>query len=148
MASITKSVFIAAPVEKVFAFMDEPMNTVGMMVGMIDVRNIKDKNGSKSFDWTYKMGGMKFDGSSETIERIPNQKLTMAGKGGIESTFVWTFAPENGGTRATVHIDYKVPIPVLGKLAEGVITRQNEKDTETMMTNLKAKVEAQEMVKS
>ena len=148
MATITKSVFIAAPVEKVFAYMDDPMNTVGMMVGMADVRNVKDKNGSKSFDWTYKMGGMKFDGSSETIERIPNKHLTVVGKGGIDSKFLWDFVPENGGTRATVQIDYKVPVPVLGKLAEGVITRQNDKDTDTMMANLKAKVESQEMVKS
>src|SRR5512143_906423 len=105
MASITKSIFIAAPVEKVFAFMDDPMNTVDIMVGMANVRNVKDVGGSKSFDWTYKMGGMKFDGSSETIERTPNKSLTVAGKGGIESTFVWTFASENGGTRATVQID-------------------------------------------
>ena len=80
MASITKSIFIAAPVEKVFAFMDDPMNTVDIMVGMANVRNVKDVGGSKSFDWTYKMGGMKFDGSSETIERTPNKSLTVAGK--------------------------------------------------------------------
>jgi carbon monoxide dehydrogenase subunit G len=73
--------------------------------------------------------------------------LTIVGKGGIDSTFSWDFIPENGGTRVTVQIDYKVPIPVLGKLAEGVITRQNDKDTETMMATLKTKVEAQEMVK-
>ncbi len=147
MATITKSVFIAAPVEKTFAFVDDPMNTVDMMVGMTSVRNVKDKNGLKSFDWTYKMGGMKFDGSSETTERTPNKSITVVGRGGIESTFVWTFTPENGGTRVSVQIDYKVPVPVLGKLAEGVITRQNDKDTDTMMANLKAKVESQEMVK-
>ncbi len=45
MASITKSIFIAAPVEKVFAFMDDPMNTTGIMVGMTNVRNVKDNNG-------------------------------------------------------------------------------------------------------
>jgi len=61
---------------------------------------------------------------------------------------VWTFTPENGGTRVAVQIDHKVPIPVLGKLAESVITKQNENDTEKMMTNLKTKVESQEMVKS
>ncbi len=148
MASITKTVFIAAPVEIAFAFMDDPMNTTGIMVGMTNVRNVKDKNGSKSFDWTYKMGGMKFDGSSETTERTPNKSITVVGRGGIESKFVWTFTPENSGTRVSVQIDYKVPVPVLGKLAEGVIIRQNEKDTDTMMANLKNKVEAQEAVKS
>jgi carbon monoxide dehydrogenase subunit G len=148
MASITKSVFIAAPIEKVFAFMDDPMNTTGIMVGMDNVRNVKDNAGLKSFDWTYRMGGLKFNGSSETIERIPNQSLTAIGKGGIESTFWWTFTPENGGTRVNVKIEYKVPVPVLGKLAEGVITRQNDRDTETMMANLKAKVESQAAVKS
>ncbi len=148
MASLTKSIFVAAPVEKVFAFMDDPMNTTSTMVGMTNVRNVKDNGGSKSFDWTYKMGGMKFDGSSETVERTPNKSLKVIGKGGIESTFVWTFTPENGGTRVTVQIDYKVPVPVLGKLAESVITKQNDRDTDTMMANLKAKVEAQEMVKS
>lgn len=39
----------------------------------------------------------------------------------IPSTFVWTYQPENGGTRVSVSIDYTIPGAMLGKLAEPII---------------------------
>ena len=61
---------------------------------------------------------------------------------GIESHFVWTYEPENGGTRLTVDIEYKVPVPLLGKLAESFILKQNDQEGDALLANLKARMEA------
>jgi hypothetical protein len=62
-------------------------------------------------------------------------------KGGIASTWTWTFAPHDGGAKVNLVIEYTVPIPVLGKLAEKLVLRQNEREADQAMANVKAKME-------
>jgi hypothetical protein len=41
----------------------------------------------------------------------------------------------------TMEVEYVVPIPLLGKLAEAFIVKQNEHEAEAMLANLKARME-------
>jgi hypothetical protein len=41
----------------------------------------------------------------------------------------------------TVQVEYTVPIPLLGKLAEAFIIKQNEHEADVMLANLKARME-------
>jgi ligand-binding SRPBCC domain-containing protein len=142
MATLKNSIVIHAPVEKVFAYMDEPTNLLEIWPSMVDIRNVKEiGGGKKTYDWTYKMAGMKLDGSSEVLEYVLNQRTVVAGRGGIESKFVWTYTPVENGTQVTSQVEYKVPVPVLGKLAESIIVKQNEREAETLLANLKARME-------
>ena len=89
------------------------------------------------------MAGMKFNGSSENTEVVQNERTVTESTGGIDSTITWTFQPEDGGTNVTVEAEYKVPVPLLGKLAESVIVRQNQKETEMILDNLKTRMETE-----
>jgi hypothetical protein len=60
----------------------------------------------------------------------------------VESTISWRFQPDGEGTKLTFDGEYKVPIPLLGKLAEGFIVKQNEHEAEVLLANLKARMEA------
>ena len=40
-----------------------------------------------------------------------------------------------------VEIEYTVPMPVLGKLAEAVVLKQNEQEAEILLANLKNRLE-------
>lgn len=145
MATITRSIVIDAPIEKVFAFMDNPTNMLEIWPSMQDIRNVEDHGGGiKSYDWTYKMAGMKFEGSSKVVEYVPNQRLVAVTRGGIESTFTWTFTPLSGGTQVEEQIEYKVPMGALGRLAEGLILKQNERETDMLLANMKAHIEMTE----
>jgi hypothetical protein len=42
-------------------------------------------------------------------------------------------------TRVTLTIEYKVPIPLLGKLAEAIIVRMNDQEGDLIMVNLGAR---------
>ena len=57
------------------------------------------------------------------------------------ATITWTTDPVDGGAKVTFHAEYTVPIPVLGKLAEAIIVKQNEREAEVLLANLKDKME-------
>lgn len=41
------------------------------------------------------------------------------------------------GTRLSLTVEYTMPIPVIGKIAEAVAAKINERDLDTMLANLK-----------
>jgi len=41
----------------------------------------------------------------------------------------------------TSQVEYTVPVPLLGKLAEAFILKQNEHESDVMLANLKARME-------
>jgi hypothetical protein len=109
---------------------------------MIEARDVQRlDNGGNRFRWVYKMAGMRLEGTSEDVECIANERVVSETKGGIESTIIWTFQPHAGGTEVTFGGEYVVPIPLLGKLAEAFIVRQNEQEAELLLANLKARME-------
>jgi uncharacterized membrane protein len=143
MAKIEKAITINAPVEKVFGYVDEPTNLPEIWSSIVEVKDVQRlPNGGTSFRFVYKMAGVRLEVTSEDIEHIPNQRVVSKTKGGIESTFTWTFQPEAGGTKVTAESEYSVPIPLLGKLAEAFIVKLNENEAELVLANLKAIMEA------
>ena len=141
MATIKSSIFITAPVEKVFE-MAKPEFLPEIWPSLVEVKNIKElPNGGFSWDWVYKMAGMRFNGSSVHTEYVVNER-TVAQSTGIDSTITWTYEPEDGGTKMTALTEYKIPVPLLGKMAEAFIVKMNENESATILANLKARLEA------
>ena len=131
MAKITKTIHINAPVEKVFEYATQPANLVEFWPSMIEVKDIHAGEGvGDHYDCVYKMAGMKFEGRSECTEFAKNERLVVKNTGGIPSTFVWRYMPENGGTKVTMEAEYTVPVPLLGKLAETFIVKENEHEAD------------------
>lgn len=141
MATIESTITISAPVEKVFEY-TKPENLPEIWPSLVEVKNIKElANGGYSWDWIYKMAGMNFNGSSEHVEFVENE-YTVAKSTGIESTITWKYESVSGGTKMTSLTEYKIPVPLLGKVAEAFIVKMNENESETILANLKARLEA------
>ena len=104
-----------------------------------DVQRLPD--GKTKSRWVYKMAGIRFEGTSEDIEVLANQRIVSKTKGGVESTQTWMFEPEGDETKVTLEIEYTIPIPLLGKLAEAIIVKMNEHEGEAILANLKARME-------
>jgi uncharacterized membrane protein len=142
LAQIRESVFINAPVEKVFAFMAEPHNLLEIWPSLLEIRNVQPlPNGGYCHDWTYKMAGMRFEGQAEWAEFVKDQRVVYKNESGIPSTFVWTYQSENSGTRVSVSVEYTIPGAALARLAEPIIHKMNEHEGETILANLKARME-------
>ncbi len=142
MGTIEKSTVIAAPAERIFAFVSEPTNLPEIWPSLVEVRDITPAaNGGSDFRWTYKMAGMRFEGTSTALDFAPPRRISAATKGGISSTTTWTLEPEGDATRVTIHSELTVPGKLLGKLAEPLVMRENSKEAEVILTNLKTRME-------
>lgn len=142
MAILTKTIIINAPTEKVFAYAIEPTNLPEIWPSMVEVKDVQPSPaGGYNYGWVYKMAGMRFEGASETTEYIPNKRTVVKSIKGIQSTFTWTYQSDAGSTKLTVEVEYTIPVPLLGKLVEAFIVKQNEHEAGVMLANLKARME-------
>ena len=142
MAKVERSMTINAPVEKVFAYIDDPMNELEWFPGLMEIRDVMGKGVGARSRFAYKMIGIRLEGESTVTEHIPNERIVTQSKGGIISTWTWTFKPENGRTRLTVVVDYTIPIPVLGKVAEAAVLKWTGREADMATANIKARIEA------
>ncbi len=143
MASNTKSVVIHAPVEKVYEYLDDPTHQPEFWPSLIEVKDVHLlPNGGHGSSWTYKMAGIRLEGTAEDVEHVANERIVRKTKGGIESTQTWMFEPEGEATKVTLRVDYTVPIPVLGRLAEAAIVKLNDHEGDAIVQNLKILLEA------
>jgi carbon monoxide dehydrogenase subunit G len=143
METIEHSITINAPTEKVFEYIDNPMNDPEWMIGMMEVTEVEGLPGvGRHFHWTFKMVGIPLKGQSTTIEHVPNRRTVTESQGGVSSTWAADVEPEGNGTKLTMKVDYTIPIPVLGKLAENLIKKQNERNIASSMENIKHMLEA------
>ena len=141
MATAKSSININAPVEKVFEYV-QPETLPEIWPSFVEVKNVKElPNGGYSWEWVYKMAGMRFNGASEDTEFVANERTVSHSTGGIESTITWMYQPEDGGTKVTIIAEYTVPVPLLGRLAEAFIVKLNEHEAEAILANLKARME-------
>ena len=142
MIQARRQIHIDAPVDEVFAFAIEPENLLEVWPSLMKVGNIeRSPTSGNNWDWEYKMAGLSFKGHSDTKEVVPTNRVIAENKEGIPSTFVWDYSPDGDGTLLDLRVEYTVPIPVLGKLAEKVVIKMNENELDTMLDNLKTAVE-------
>jgi carbon monoxide dehydrogenase subunit G len=129
MAKLNRKTTIHARAEDVFDFLEDKTHVPEFWPSMMEVSDIRD------------LAGLRFEGDSEEIEVIPNKKLVSKNEKGIESTVTWLMEGHGDETDLSFEIEYKVPVPVLGKLAEKVVVKLNENEADTMIANLKAQIE-------
>jgi uncharacterized membrane protein len=141
MPTIRKSIEIKRPVDEVYTFMTTPENMLLIMPSLVEAKNAKrSEDGANSFDWTYKMAGVHFHGHAESTEVERGRRLVMRSDKGIANNFRWTFQGSDDSTQVAVEIDYEIP-GVLGKLAQPLLRKLNEREAELMLSNAKAHLE-------
>jgi uncharacterized membrane protein len=141
MAKVEKSITINAPVEKVFAYIEDPMNQLEYLPSIVEVKDVTGQGVGAHYRWAYKMTGLRFEGETTMTEYVSNERIVVQTKGGIASTWSWTFTSGDGGTEVNLTVEYTIPVPVLGKLGEALVLKQNEREAGTAMANIKAKLE-------
>ncbi len=148
MKQIKRTIEIKAPVQRVYDYLSQPANLLHIWPNMISVSNVvPGKGGVHDFDWEFKMAGFKFKGHAKTEEAQPGKLVVIRNESGIPSTFRWMYQGLNGsGTRLNLDLQYTIPGPVIGKLAEALVARINERDVDTLLANLKDVMESQSTV--
>lgn len=143
MPRVERNITINAPVNKVFDYIADPKLTPEWLPGMVEVKDIKqtEKGVGSTHNWVYKMSGMSFEGKNITDEFTPNKKIVIRSEGRIKTLWNWNFEPHNNGTKIDLSVEYTIPMPVLGKIAEAMVLKQNEREANLALANIKAKME-------
>ncbi|MFC1915663.1 SRPBCC family protein [Chloroflexota bacterium] len=140
MAKVDKEIWVEAPIEKIFDYINEPSNLPEFWPSLMEIRGVQSlPDGGYSARWIYKMLGTLFEGTAEYTQIVPNRFFVIETKGGIKSTIAWTFRSWENKTRLTFTVEYKVPVPLLGKLAEAIIVKMNDHEGDLIMLNLQAR---------
>jgi uncharacterized protein YndB with AHSA1/START domain len=139
---LSKTVIVEAPVEKVFSYVDEPANLPEIWPGLFEVKDVETfPDGGYRFAWFYNLAGKRIEGHTATYERIVNKRLVEKAEGDMKSTFTWIFHGENGRTKIDFEADYELPKTLFAKEDEPFVMRTNEYEAETVLANLKTKLE-------
>ncbi len=141
MPQIRKSIEINAPVSEVFAYLSNPENLPEIWPSLIEVSNIKTApDGKKTYDWVYKMAGMRFRGHTE-LTFDPNRSISVKNEGDFKSTFRWRFEGRDDSTTFESEVDYEMPHRLIARLAAPFIHKLNDREADTFGANLKGRLE-------
>jgi carbon monoxide dehydrogenase subunit G len=141
---VERSVHVDAGLEAVFSFMDDPENQAAVTPSLGAVEAVEElENGGKRVRYTYSMVAVPLDGTVEAVEYDPPNRIVWTLNGAIEGEIRQRYEPEDGGTRATYAADYRVPLPVVGRLAAPLIRWYNRREVRRTLENLKRAVEAE-----
>ncbi|MCA9565652.1 MAG: SRPBCC family protein, partial [Myxococcales bacterium] len=133
---------VRADIETVFGVVDDPEKSVEWLPGMLSVSDIKGEGRGRTYNWRYKMAAFKLSGKSEITAHDPPKRVIVQSSGGADSTWTWEFEEKNGKTVVSLVVVYVVPIPLLGRIAERLLVRQNAKEMNQALENVKRMSEA------
>jgi len=140
MTIIGEAVTINAPVEKIFNYISKPNNLPEFWPSLVEVTDVQSlPNGGYKVRYVYKMAGMRFEGTGEYTEIVPNKYIVIVTKGSINSVLAWTFPSQANRTKVTLTVNYKIPTPLLSKLVGAVAEKMNEQELTFMLANLRAR---------
>jgi len=135
------NVVIAAPVAKVFEYVADPATMVEWLSSMMEIRDLIGTGAGQQYGWTYKYVGLLLNGQSTVVEHVPNELAVHQTIGTINSVWTFKFEPHDEGTSLTLEVEYSIPIPVLGKLAERLVLRRDKRTLDFALTNVKELLE-------
>ena len=98
------SIFIAAPIWKVFGFFRDPSNFAQAVPGQIEFTDVvltEDGLGT-GYSWSTTVAGIPVKGSDTYVEFVSDHRITDRSSNALEGTWTYTFEPEGSGTRLTV----------------------------------------------
>ncbi len=136
MSVIERSFFVEAPRERVFAFLADHANDAQWLPGLADPRNFTGEGTDYRWEVTYKMAGMSFNVTGQVVKHVPPSRHVVETRSGMVSVWDWTLEPEGDGTRITLRMEYTIPVAALGKLAEKLLLKQNEKSADKGIAHL------------
>ena len=141
MASWKDSILIHAPPDEVFAYVDDPSALPTWLANMVEVRNVVGTGLGQQYEYTYKMAGLLLRGQNIVIEHVPNERGLHQVIGMISALWDYSVEPHEEGTVLNIEVEYSIPIPVLGRLAERIAVKQNARSFELSLLNVKDMME-------
>jgi ligand-binding SRPBCC domain-containing protein len=146
---VRQAVRIDAPVERVFAFLDAPENSLALIPQLVEVREVAAlPNGGHRLRFvTLGRRGKLCEWVSEHVERVPNaQVVVRAQTEGVTTIATRRFEETPEGTLLSGDVEYRFEVPwpqkVLLPLMEFQARRPMRSQLRTLLELVRVRVEA------
>jgi uncharacterized membrane protein len=142
MTRVEKSILIPAPLKEVFQYASDYRKWPEWFKGVSDFKPITEIDRGNGARYVYKaaMMGMKVTVETEIQDYVEYRGWIGIAKRGMPHKTFWNFEPEDGGTRFTYALEYRLPIPLLGSLLDSFVLKGRwEKIIDQSLKNLKEK---------
>ena len=126
MSTIEESIYVNAPIRKVYSQWTQFEEFPLFMAGILEVRQLDDKRSH----WRTNIGGKEKDFDAEITEQIPDKRIAWRSRSGAPTAGVVTFHPLNDqNTRIMLQMEYE-PEGIIEKGGDilGVASRRIEGD--------------------
>jgi carbon monoxide dehydrogenase subunit G len=135
---------INAPPEKVLSFIADVRNRtryVSSLKALTDVKGDPSAAGA-TWKWKFAVFGREFEGAGRCLAHEPGKRYSFQTTGGLESTWNYQAEPEKGGTKLTVHVEFKIPEGLAGSLPpQKELEAMKQAEGNLVIQNLKAILE-------
>ena len=147
MATITESIIINAPIEKVFEYVVDPANGAKFVPGIIEQTNISPKTAKvgQKWDWHVNLIGAEFRGHAEVMELEPLKKWAVKTWGDADSFRTYTFESSGESTKLTIEVEHTVIKGALATLASVVVDGIHQVNLKQSLAKLKEILETPQM---
>jgi carbon monoxide dehydrogenase subunit G len=147
-SSATRSIEIDAPVEEVFAFVADPVQTMDAMdtLGRVVVSDVETtpQGAVRSWKWTERFRLVPFSVHAKVTrhEQTPNQRIVEKHSTGPVCTY--SLEPSGNGTRLTYTAELARPLAMLTKVQAFITTKGKgvESDMDKFLVAIKQQLEA------
>ena len=146
MGHLRFSEHIDAPIDHVWEVLASCERLPEWNVNVVEVKDCQgrlDRVGTR-VTTVVRVLGRKIEGTQETTkaDKPHAYALKLSGAGGAKATLDQTFTEADGGTDATVEVEYELPMGLFAGVAEKLLAGSIERDGRHSMENLKALCEA------
>ncbi len=142
--TVKGSIYIDAPAQKVFDFVEEPanMNRLGGQMARTEVQDFhRTKEGvGTQFSWKTRFFGLPLEGFDVYTEYVPGRRIVDRSSRSMVGTWTESFDPEGSGTRVTFESEHGPfwRLPFLRLLPDWY----KKRGIRTTLEHLKVEVEA------
>ncbi|MFB6232235.1 MAG: SRPBCC family protein [Salinibacter sp.] len=147
MLTVRKHIDLAAPVDRVFEFLDTPAHQSEITPSLSESVLVERlPNGGSRARYTYRILGLSFRGEVRATDYVPDERIVWSMEGDLQGTIRWYFEPIDPGCRFTYAATYQIPGPsFIHPLVRPLIRRYNEREVSTLLHNLKERLESPKM---
>lgn len=136
------SILIDASPDVVFARISDPTNAPTDIPGVTEVKDLCGRWSSTWYRMAFVVAGVPIETQCEFQEYVLGERLTVQCTGGLAGRVTWRLDAENGQTRVNLLSECRMPATLGSNMPESVLQKHLDRQWQTALANVKARVEA------
>jgi carbon monoxide dehydrogenase subunit G len=143
--TVTQTVDISAPVDRVYSFIaDRPEGATSFIPGLNRISNVSPATADVGQTWEYEFNwfGLVISGQTRCTALDRPRRYQFQTMTGNRSTWSYRFEPKDAATRVTLDVEYDVPQNMLARYAsQGALEKMNQERAAEALSTLKGLLE-------